>query len=260
MASTISASRTMPSTRFTSTSLQVRAPRRRLCARLRKTPVPSSMASKGAMEKIQLSSAQRTKMPSERQMTHALQATRLGAALLRVASAAQPMARYQPTQDGDQGRDAQKLQQNQSQGSRAQCRVEALAALRCGQARMRSPRPWPAMAPARGQPAPPRGVRAAAAAVSCCPACSRVAEGKVGETFRLSETLAANLGALVDRGWPPREYRSPSARAAPIPAGWGASSRRRRCAPETVFRARSAYLHDADQLFAGRDSFDLDSH
>ena len=42
------------------------------------TPLPSSIASKGAMEKIQLSSAQRTKMPSERQMTQALQADQVG--------------------------------------------------------------------------------------------------------------------------------------------------------------------------------------
>ena len=70
------------------------------------------------MEKIQLSNAHRTKMPSERQMTHALQATRLGGAEFRFASAAQWMARVPTHASGYQGRDAQQLQQDEGEGTR----------------------------------------------------------------------------------------------------------------------------------------------
>src|SRR5580704_3498989 len=83
-ASTISASRTIPSTRFTSTNFAVREPWRRLLAKIRKTQMPRNIASNEAMEKIQLSNADRTKIPSERQITQALQATRFGEALVSV--------------------------------------------------------------------------------------------------------------------------------------------------------------------------------
>src|ERR1700751_1709125 len=50
------------------------------------------------MEKIQLRRAQRTKITRDRQMTQALQPTRLGVSLLNVTLAAHWMARYQPSQ------------------------------------------------------------------------------------------------------------------------------------------------------------------
>ncbi len=93
---------------------------------VKKTPVPSSIASKGAMEKIQLSNAHRTKMPSERQMTQALQATRLGVAEFRVVSAAQRMARYQPRQTATKAAIRSSCSRMRVKGSGTQCGVEAL--------------------------------------------------------------------------------------------------------------------------------------
>ena len=65
-------------------------------------------------------------MPSERQMTQALQPTRLGVALLRVAFAAHWMARYQPSQTPIRAAMPQQLQQDQSEGCGVQRGIKTL--------------------------------------------------------------------------------------------------------------------------------------
>ena len=97
------------------------------------------------------------------------------------------------------------------------------------------------------------GLRAAAAMRQLLPGLQGVAERKTGETS--GSEHRPQCGRPGSRGWPPRECRSPSARAVPIPAGRDASSKRRRCAAETEFRARSAYFTTMRMRSFAREKF-----
>jgi hypothetical protein len=80
MASTMIAIFTMPSTRFTSMSFMVSVPCRTLAASAEGMLRPSTTISTLAMENTQLHSAHTRKLPMERQISHAANATTLGSA------------------------------------------------------------------------------------------------------------------------------------------------------------------------------------
>ena len=209
------------------------------------------------MEKIQLSSAQRTKMPSERQMTQALQATRLGVAL---------HSGLHPRPSG--WRDTNPAQTAIRAAMRSNCsRMRVKGAGRkwgrgaCSTALRPSPDAM-AQTTASNGPEPQGdllylGLEGRSRQRQLLPGLHRIAERK-GRKDSGANT-GRDAGRPGSRGWPPRECRSPNARAAPIPTGWDVSSKRRRSAAETAFRARR-YLTTMRMRCCRESLSNLDSH
>ena len=188
------------------------------------------------MEKIQLRRAQRTKMPSERQMTQALQPTRLGVALLRVTFAAHWMARYQPSQTPIRAAMRSSCSRIRVKGAACNAGSRRLSTARAAEAGGDGPGDGQQWSQPQGDPLYFR-LDGRSRLRYLLTGLHGVAERKAGEVRR---DCGCNAGRPGSRGGRPRECRSPSARAVPCPTGPGASSNRRRCAAETEFPAHDA--------------------